>query len=147
MRCGGVCSRVLPANSSSPASGLYRRVTTLKRVVLPAPLGPISPTICPFSTSRETSSIATMPPKRRVTLRTESSAIERTLNGATAPRTAPRSFYPHEGRKRGDEGMNGITRAISTLAGVAAAGVLLWVAAQVGRQTTGGYWAAYAIVA
>jgi hypothetical protein len=43
--------------------------------------------------------------------------------------------------------MNGITRAISTLAGVAAAGVLLWVAAQVGRQTTGGYWAAYAIVA
>ena len=43
--------------------------------------------------------------------------------------------------------MNGITRAISTLAGVAAAGVLLWLAAQVGRQTTGGYWAAYAIVA
>ncbi|HUZ82962.1 MAG TPA: hypothetical protein VMU73_12040 [Gaiellaceae bacterium] len=43
--------------------------------------------------------------------------------------------------------MNGITRAISTLAGVAAAGALLWVAAQVGRHSTGGYWAAYAIVA
>jgi hypothetical protein len=43
--------------------------------------------------------------------------------------------------------MNGITRAISTLAGVAAAGVLLWAAGQVGRQTTGGYWGAYAIVA
>ncbi len=42
--------------------------------------------------------------------------------------------------------MNGITRAISTLAGVAAAGILLWAAAQVGRGSTGGYWAACAIV-
>jgi hypothetical protein len=43
--------------------------------------------------------------------------------------------------------MNGIIKALSTLAGVAAAGFLLWVAAQVGRHSTGGYWAAYAIVA
>ena len=43
--------------------------------------------------------------------------------------------------------MNGITRSLSTLVGVAAAGVLLWAAAQVGRDSTGGYWAAYAIVA
>ena len=43
--------------------------------------------------------------------------------------------------------MNGMIRALSTLAGVAAAGFLLWVAAQVGRHSTGGYWAAYAIVA
>jgi hypothetical protein len=43
--------------------------------------------------------------------------------------------------------MNGITRAISTLAGVALAGFLLWVAAQIGRHSTGGYWASYAIVA
>ncbi len=43
--------------------------------------------------------------------------------------------------------MNGITRALSTLAGLAAAGALLWVAAQIGRDSTGGYWAAYAIVA
>ena len=43
--------------------------------------------------------------------------------------------------------MNRITRTLSTLAGIAAAGVLLWAAAQVGRHSNGGYWAAYAIVA
>jgi len=43
--------------------------------------------------------------------------------------------------------MNGLTRAGATLVGAAAAGVLLWVAAQIGRGTTGGYWAAYGIVA
>jgi hypothetical protein len=43
--------------------------------------------------------------------------------------------------------MHGLTRATTTLAGVAVGGFLLWVAAQVGRHTTGGYWAAYAIVA
>jgi hypothetical protein len=43
--------------------------------------------------------------------------------------------------------MRGATRAISTLAGIAAAGVLLWAAAQVGRHSTGGYWASYAIAA
>ncbi len=58
-----------------PESGLYSRVITLKSVVLPAPFGPIRPTIWPGSTSSETSSIATIPPKRRVTLRTESSAM------------------------------------------------------------------------
>jgi hypothetical protein len=43
--------------------------------------------------------------------------------------------------------MKRMMRAISTLAGVAAAGVLLWAAAQVGRHSTGGYWAACGIVA
>ena len=43
----------------------------LKSVVLPAPLGPISPTIWPGAMSKETSSSATMPPKRIVTLRTD----------------------------------------------------------------------------
>jgi hypothetical protein len=43
--------------------------------------------------------------------------------------------------------MNGLTRAGATLVGAAAAGVLLWVAAQVGRGSNGGYWAAYGIVA
>ncbi|HEY5295885.1 MAG TPA: hypothetical protein VIJ70_10470 [Gaiellaceae bacterium] len=35
----------------------------------------------------------------------------------------------------------------ATLVGAAAAGVLLWVAAQIGRGSNGGYWAAYGIVA
>lgn len=43
--------------------------------------------------------------------------------------------------------MNGLSRALSTLVGAALAGLLLWVAAQLDRHTTGGYWAAYGIVA
>ena len=43
--------------------------------------------------------------------------------------------------------MTGWTRAVATLVGVAAAGFLLWLAAQPDRATTGGYWAAYGIVA
>lgn len=43
--------------------------------------------------------------------------------------------------------MNGMTRAVATLAGTALAGFLLWLAAQIGRHSTGGYWAAYGIVA
>jgi len=43
--------------------------------------------------------------------------------------------------------MNGMTRAGATLLGAAGAGALLWLAAQLGRQTNGSYWAAYALVA
>src|SRR5262245_27063384 len=75
-RCGAVRSSELPSNSTSPPSGLYRRVMTLKTVVLPAPLGPISPTMPPSSTSNETSSSATMPPNRRLTFRTERSPTD-----------------------------------------------------------------------
>src|SRR5215831_20112276 len=38
----------------------------LKRVVLPAPFGPIRPTISPGSMASETSLLATSPPNRRV---------------------------------------------------------------------------------
>src|SRR5205823_1722842 len=48
---------------------------TLNAVVLPAPFGPISPTISPSRASNETRSSATTPPKRRVTFSTERSAI------------------------------------------------------------------------
>jgi len=43
--------------------------------------------------------------------------------------------------------MNGMSRAVATLLGAGVAGFLLWIAAQIGRNTTGGYWAAYGIVA
>jgi hypothetical protein len=43
--------------------------------------------------------------------------------------------------------MNGMTRAASTLIGAGIAGFLLWIAAQPDRLHTGGYWAAYGIVA
>ena len=62
----------LPVEASRPPSGSYRRVITLNAVVLPAPFGPIRPEICPDSTSNETPSRATMPPKRNVISRTDS---------------------------------------------------------------------------
>jgi hypothetical protein len=44
--------------------------------------------------------------------------------------------------------LSGANRAPATLLGAGIAGVLLWVAgAHVDRHTTGGYWAAYALVA
>jgi hypothetical protein len=43
--------------------------------------------------------------------------------------------------------MIGITRGISTLAGAAVAGILLWFATQVGTQTTGEYWSTYGLIA
>ncbi len=43
--------------------------------------------------------------------------------------------------------MIGISRAGVLVLASAAAGVLLWVAAQFGRHSTGGYWAAYGVVA
>ncbi|HEX5449885.1 MAG TPA: hypothetical protein VFW85_07495 [Gaiellaceae bacterium] len=43
--------------------------------------------------------------------------------------------------------MTGWNRAVATLVGAGVAGFLLWLAAQIGRGSTGGYWAAYGIVA
>jgi hypothetical protein len=43
--------------------------------------------------------------------------------------------------------MIGVARGVSTLAGAAVAGVLLWFATQVGTETTGEYWATYGLVA
>jgi hypothetical protein len=43
--------------------------------------------------------------------------------------------------------MIGVTRGISTLAGAAVAGILLWFATQVGTETTGEFWATYGLIA
>ena len=43
--------------------------------------------------------------------------------------------------------MIGITRGISTLAGAAVAGILLWFATQIGTQTNSEYWATYGLIA
>src|SRR5882724_11768102 len=50
-------------------------VIRLISVVLPDPLGPMTPTTSPSAMSNETSSTATTPSKRLLTSRTESSAI------------------------------------------------------------------------
>src|ERR671910_660754 len=55
---------------------------TLKRVVFPAPFGPIRPAIVPSSNSSETSSRATMPPNLRVTFSTVRRATGRRSYGA-----------------------------------------------------------------
>ena len=43
--------------------------------------------------------------------------------------------------------MIGLTRGISTLAGAAVAGILLWFATQVGTETSTEYWATYGLIA
>ena len=43
--------------------------------------------------------------------------------------------------------MIGVTRGISTLAGAAVAGILLWFATQIGAQTAAEYWATYGVIA
>ena len=51
-RCVGTRVRSRPSNVTVPPSGLRMPSRQLKNVVLPAPFGPISPTISPASTSR-----------------------------------------------------------------------------------------------
>src|SRR5487761_407722 len=59
-----------PLYKISPACGFRNPQTTLNKLVLPAPLGPMMPTISPAGTSSDTSSRATNPPKRTVSERT-----------------------------------------------------------------------------
>ena len=43
--------------------------------------------------------------------------------------------------------MIGVTRGISTLAGAAVAGILLWFGTQIGAESSGEYWATYGVIA
>ena len=71
---------------------------TLNAVVLPAPFGPIRPEICPDSTSNETPSRATMPPKRNVISRTDSNVA--TASGSLLARTdVGKPFGPRQGSR------------------------------------------------
>src|SRR5688572_24881954 len=67
IRCEGTPSIGVPSNDQSPASGLSKPVMRLKKVVLPAPLGPINAVIEPRWTSPRSTSTAVMPPKFRRT--------------------------------------------------------------------------------
>src|SRR5262245_23006243 len=61
----------------------------LKQVVLPAPLGPMSPRISPSYRVSETWSSATTPPKRSVTLSTSSSGVRPSaVAGVPSPPTS-----------------------------------------------------------
>lgn len=60
-----------PLNFITPESGLYSPAIMFNSVVLPAPFGPITPTISPAFTSKLKLVIATNPPKRLVAPATE----------------------------------------------------------------------------
>ncbi len=75
----------VPSRWMLPEPRRVKPVIRSSRVVLPAPLGPISPTTSPGATSKETSSTATTPPKRTETPRTSSERPRRgNSTGATA---------------------------------------------------------------
>ena len=70
----------------------------LKQVVLPAPLGPISPLIEPRSTSNVAPSTATWPPKRLTRPETSSSTSTSAILEGDA--TVPREAATHAGATR-----------------------------------------------
>ena len=49
MTCGALPVMLRPSNVTCPVVGLYRPVSVLKNVVLPAPLGPMSDTIAAWA--------------------------------------------------------------------------------------------------
>ena len=65
----------LPANTIAPLVGGRKPLNRLKQVVLPAPFGPIRPTISPVSTMRLRLLTAARPPKRFDRSRASSSGI------------------------------------------------------------------------
>src|SRR5690606_1269503 len=67
--------------------GFRNPVTTLKVVVLPAPLGPIRPRISPSSTWNDRSATAAKPPKKR--LRSSTRRSSRVVAPPDAPPAAP----------------------------------------------------------
>src|SRR3954447_12004436 len=96
-RSRGWCRRrTPPCHASRPDCGRVNPQTTLNNVVLPAPLGPMTPTTSPEPTDAETRSSAVSPPKRTVTSCTSSSAdtvvpdlplrLRRTLSGGAPGR-------------------------------------------------------------
>src|SRR5207245_6811441 len=65
-----------PSKTMEPRVGRRNPLKRLKQVVLPAPLGPIRPTISPLSTVRSTRLTAARPPKSRVRSRVSRSATK-----------------------------------------------------------------------
>src|SRR6266508_6243008 len=86
--CGRRPTMLRPSTSISPEVGRRNPVIRLNTVVLPAPLGPMSPRISPASTVKEKRSTARSPPKSRVRSLTVRSAM------------APRSPAPRPGSAR-----------------------------------------------
>src|SRR5215211_4196943 len=73
--CGDKPVTSSPAMRTEPRAGFTRPVRTLKKVVLPAPFGPMMPCNSPGSTANEMSSSTTRSPKRTWMSRASSIAI------------------------------------------------------------------------
>src|SRR5699024_8781740 len=73
--CGRTRSSGSPSQRTEPSSARTNPQITLNSVVLPAPLGPITPTTSPGPTVSDTPSSAVSPPKRTVTPATSSVVI------------------------------------------------------------------------
>ena len=55
-----------PSSTTRPSSAVTYPLMRSKSVVLPAPFGPIMPTISPLPTANDTSSTAWLPPNERL---------------------------------------------------------------------------------
>ena len=66
----------VPSNRTSPTFGGTKPEITPNSVVLPAPFGPMMPTISPFATEKLIEFSATTPPKRFVTPSISRKAID-----------------------------------------------------------------------
>src|SRR6185436_692824 len=85
MALGASPVRSRPAKRTLPSSGRTNPVTAAKRVVLPAPLGPINAAISPPATSRLAPSTARRPPNILVSPRTSSTAPPAQLRQVDQP--------------------------------------------------------------
>src|SRR6185312_8467689 len=74
IRCGARPVMSRPSSTMRPASGLWKPAMAANSVVLPAPLGPIRPTISPMRTSSDALSTAFRPPNAFDRSRTSSMA-------------------------------------------------------------------------
>src|SRR3546814_15225548 len=97
--CGGRPRSDRPSNSTEPASGRNRPVSTFRSVDLPAPFGPMIAWIVPSWTCRRTSFSAASPPNRFETPETSRSAMGSALllpggSGNDARPLRPRAALP-----------------------------------------------------
>src|SRR2546422_7166837 len=83
IRLGGSPAMFSPLNSTRPEVGLMTPVRQLKKVLLPAPLGPMMARISPWATSKLTLLSAVRPPKRTV-----SPSVRKIGATAALPRSA-----------------------------------------------------------
>ena len=120
MACGGRPSRCASSRVMAPPSARSRPPMTLSSVVLPEPLGPISPTISPRPTANDTPARASTPPNRLTTLSSTSRCAPVAANRRSGTAAAMR-----HGRSRTaqavDPARQGRSGAHRTIASVATA--------------------------